>query len=168
MAAGFTGSRIADKSKVFVNLIGTNVIWPVGVTTAKTTRAMYITSTSETDASITIKFPGAPSKADSYRFEVGSTDDGLYDTSSLPVLTVEGTVTSISPITGSIYGGTVVTIVGGPFSTDLLDNPVQIGGEDCIVSSSTATTIVCTLGALSKTDADTGAVAVFLKLSEEA
>ena len=34
---------------------------------------------------------------------------------------------------GSINGGTKVTITGGPFSQNILENPVKIGNTDCIV-----------------------------------
>jgi hypothetical protein len=141
MATDFVGSILANKDEIYVNLIGTDVVWN-GETTAKTTAAMYVAETSETDKTITIKYPGAVSNAASYRFEVGSTTAGRFDSTALTV-TVKGEVTSISRQTGSIHGGTTITIGGGPFSTDPLDNPVQIGTDDCIVSSSTTTEIVC-------------------------
>lgn len=48
---------------------------------------------------------------------------GLLDTTTL-VLTVKTEVTSISPKVGSIYGGTLITIVGTNFGKQKTDNPV--------------------------------------------
>jgi hypothetical protein len=52
---------------------------------------------------------------------------------------VHGTVTSISPLTGSKYGGALITITGENFSDDKLDNPVMIGKEYCFVQTTSAT-----------------------------
>ena len=85
-------------------------------------------------------------------------------------------VTSVSPLTGSIYGGTLLTITGSNFGDAYTDNPVQIsltggiGSVDCYVETTMATQITCRI------DSDTtdvaagqgGEVITFLKTSEEA
>ena len=81
-------------------------------------------------------FPGAPSNT--YNLIVKSAAVGTLDTSSVTIKT-EGKVTSISPSSGSTFGGTLVTISGETFSTTATDNNVQIGGADCIVESTMAT-----------------------------
>jgi hypothetical protein len=69
---------------------------------------------------------------------------GLVETGNL-VLTVGSNVTSYTPMTGSIYGGTELTITGTNFGTVFTDNPVQIstnggvGSVHCYLSAITAT-----------------------------
>ena len=45
-------------------------------------------------------------------------------------------IKSISPTTCSVYGGCEVTITGGPFSDNGLENNVKIGDTDCLVMTS--------------------------------
>lgn len=55
-------------------------------------------------------------------------------------------VDSISPSTGSINGGTILTITGSNFSPVLLENQAYIGDAinwNCIVLTATTTTITC-------------------------
>jgi hypothetical protein len=60
-------------------------------------------------------------------------------------LNVGSTVTAVSPMTGSIYGGTVLTITGTNFGSQKTDNPVQIsynggvGSTNCFVLTTAAT-----------------------------
>ena len=51
---------------------------------------------------IIVKFGGAPSGQ--YRVVVASATNGVFDTSTITLTTI-GTITAISPNTGSIYGG---------------------------------------------------------------
>lgn len=53
-------------------------------------------------------------------------------------------VTAVSPVAGALAGGTVVTITGTDFVTGAT---VDLGGSDCAVSASTATSITCTTSA---------------------
>jgi hypothetical protein len=46
---------------------------------------------------------------------------------------VHGTVHSVSPLTGSKYGGALITITGENFSDEAQDNPVMIGENYCYV-----------------------------------
>ena len=93
-------------------------------------RELYIMSVDDAAKTLTIKFPGAVSG--SYYLQLASAQHGRID-SDLLQLSVHGTITSVSPLTGSKYGGTLVTITGENFSDDLLDNPVKIGDHYCYV-----------------------------------
>lgn len=85
------------------------------------------------------------------------------------MLDVHGSVTSITPLTGSIYGGTLVTIQGENFGSEITDNPVMIGGDYCYVQTTNATTITCrTLLFTSPKAVIDELIIVFLKASEEA
>jgi len=77
-------------------------------------------------------------------------------------------VTSISPISGSASGGTLMTIKGRNFSTDPFDNPVKIGGAKCIVESSKKTEIKCRIEKTTQEELLSVKTLVFLKTSEEA
>jgi hypothetical protein len=73
---------------------------------------------------------------------------GLIDTQAL-TFTVGSDVTSFSPTTGSIYGGTLITITGTNWSKDPKNNPVSIvfngalGSSECTVKESSETQIKC-------------------------
>ena len=93
------------------------------------------------DGAKTIKalFGGAPSGM--YTLNIrhsGPNQEGLIDAASLP-FTVGANVTNVSPKTGSIYGGTLLTITGTNFGTVYTDNPVSIvynggvGATSCFV-----------------------------------
>ena len=100
---------------------------------------------------------------------------GLVDTSSL-TLDVNAYVTAISPSSGSMFGGTLITITGTNFGTEATDNPVQLfgggirNGVNCYVESTSATQIKCRVDSdtTSATADSQASVNVFLKLSEDA
>ena len=56
------------------------------------------------------------------------------------------TVTSISPSFGPSVGGTVITITGTNFDPNPASVSVVIDGFTCVISTATATQIVCTTG----------------------
>ena len=85
---------------------------------------------------ITLKYGGAYSGI--YKVEVYSKRYGLFDTSNITFEAI-GEVTSIYPNSGSLYGGTVITITGHTFSDDPTDNPVNIGTTPCDVITSSPT-----------------------------
>jgi hypothetical protein len=58
-------------------------------------------------------------------------------------LSVSSKITAVSPLSGSIYGGALVTITGENFSNEPLDNPVKIGNNYCYVITSSPTQITC-------------------------
>lgn len=94
---------------------------------------------------LTIKFGGALSGL--YNVEIVHKQWGLLDTEAL-TLTVESYVSSITPLTGSIYGGTLLTITGKNFGTVATDNPVELflqgkPSTKCYVQETSATQIKC-------------------------
>jgi hypothetical protein len=67
-------------------------------------------------------------------------------------MTVVFEITAISPLEGSIFGGSKITITGGPFTSDLEETLVKVGYEfwenidhTCYVLSTTDTTVTCRL-----------------------
>jgi hypothetical protein len=66
-------------------------------------------------------FGGAESGT--FQISIRHKDYGLVGTDGL-ILDVSSSVTSYAPTTGSIYGGTLLTITGTNFGTVYTDNPV--------------------------------------------
>ena len=98
---------------------------------------------------ITVKYGGAFSGK--YDVRIKSFTNGYIDTSVTP-LTVVFEITDISPLSGSIFGGTVLTITGGPFTADPIETIVKVGykwweGIDnyCYVISVTESQATCRL-----------------------
>lgn len=128
----------------------------------------------DTDAkTIRVMFGGA--RTGMYQVTIRHKNYGLLDTTGM-VLDVSSKVTEISPNTGSINGGTLVTITGTNFGTEKTDNPVQIsthggvGSIDCFVQTIEPTQITCRVDTemVPKADATEADLVVFLKTSEEA
>jgi IPT/TIG domain len=67
-----------------------------------------------------------------YNVSVASIQYGNFDTSSLNFRAI-GVVSDFQPRSGSVNGGTLITVTGYNFSTDILDNPIRIGYTDCLV-----------------------------------
>lgn len=128
-------------------------------------RELYVMSVNDSDKTITIKFPGAYSG--SYYLQLSSVQHGRID-SDLLQLSVHGSVTSIYPLEGSKYGGSLITVTGENFSDDPLDNPIKIGDNYCYVITTSTTEITCRTDLLTTNAAGEQLVVVFLKTSEEA
>ena len=76
---------------------------------------------------ITLKYGGAYSGT--YSLSITSVANGMIDTHPLELLVVFQ-ITSFSPTTGSLYGGTKLTITGGPFIPgDLRQTLIKVGPE---------------------------------------
>lgn len=86
-------------------------------------RQMNVIAVDEATKTLTCMFGGAWSGL--YQISIRHKVFGLLDTRGL-VLTVGSNVTNVTPKTGSIYGGTLVTITGTNFGKEFTDNPVQI------------------------------------------
>ena len=112
----------------------------VHATDSSITRPLYISGVDDGTKSVIIKYPGADSG--DYLVQLSSTQIGRIDKSPL-ALTVEGRVTNISPLAGSLLGGTLLTIDGINFSDDALDNPVKVGDYWCFVRTTSANQITC-------------------------
>jgi hypothetical protein len=111
-----------------------------------------------------VRYGGAYS--DLYKVEVRSKQYGNIDASALRFRAI-GIVTDFQPRSGSLNGGTLITITGYNFSTDILDNPVRIGYTDCLVESSSNTEVKCRTLPRMEGVAGTEDFIVFLKTSEE-
>lgn len=91
----------------------------------------------------TVKFNGAP--VASYNFWVYSNSAsqyGILDTSAISFKT-SSSVTSISPTQGSVFGGTILTIVGTNFSVEKTDQAVTVANTYCDIITVTTTQITC-------------------------
>ena len=130
------------------------------------TKDLYIMSVNDAAKTIKVKFGGAKSGA--YHLSVSTTQFGKVTMNNL-ALTVGSTVTNITPLIGSMNGGTLVTITGTNFSIDPLDNPVKVGPNYCNVITSTTTQITCRIvDIVAPVALEKQVVLVFLKASEEA
>jgi len=137
---------------------------------------MNVVEVDDATKTITTMFGGAHSGA--YYISIRHREFGLVGTNpggSRLTLDVSASVTSVTPKTASIYGGTLLTITGTNFGKEITDNPVQIsylgavGSLDCFLLSTSATEIKCRLDDRKTIeDGKTGTVVVFLKTSEEA
>lgn len=143
-------------------------------TNSSNVRLLNTIAVDDASKQITVKFGGATSGT--YAFTVIHQEFGRLDTSAVELL-VESRVTDVTPKTGSIYGGTLLTITGTNFGTEKTDNPVQIsfnggvGSLDCFVQTTSATQITCRVDdseGKQRANGDVGTVVVFLKTSEEA
>lgn len=139
------------------------------------TRRLNVLAVDDSAKTLTCLFAGAFSGQ--YSVSIAHRRLGLLDTSALS-LDVGSTVTSYWPKTGSIYGGTLLTIRGTRFGTVPTDNPVRLVATNtgatesvqCLVVSTTADTIKCRTAPIPQKKA-AGAKAtmiVFLRTSEEA
>jgi hypothetical protein len=107
---------------------------------------MNVIAVDDAAKTFTVLFGGAPSGI--YDVALRHSVDGLLDGTTIP-LTVGSTVTSVTPMAGSIYGGTILTITGTNFGTVKTDNPVSIvyngalGATSCFVLTTNPTQITC-------------------------
>lgn len=85
------------------------------------------------EKSITVRYGGA--YGGMYDLEVTSETFGRILTDDITFEAV-GTITDIHPSSGSVYGGTLITISGYHFSDDASENPVTVGGLTCYVEQS--------------------------------
>lgn len=109
-------------------------------------RYLRVVEVDDAAKTFTALFGGAHSGL--FQISVRHKDFGLIGTEGL-ILDVSASCTSFFPMSGSIYGGTLLTITGTNFGNVYTDNPVQIssnGGinsKDCFVQSTMATEIKC-------------------------
>lgn len=126
-------------------------------------KPIYVTKIDKVNKIIRVKFGGAESGK--YKLVVSTEADGALSELDFEVV---ADVTSISPISGSASGGTLMTITGRNFSTDPIDNPVKFGAAKCLVESSTKTEIKCRIEKTTQEEQLSVKTLVFLKTSEEA
>jgi hypothetical protein len=118
--------------------------------------AVYLTNSTSTvyqlnvlranDTQLLVKLPGGLPGVFNVivnRYNYGGSTEGTPNASQF---TYEIVMTGVSPVTGSINGGTIITITGRNFSPDPLDNQVYIGNAInwiCDIISVTTTQIQC-------------------------
>lgn len=126
-------------------------------------RELNIVSFDNSDKTLKVKFNGAPS--DLYLITVWG-PNGYVDG---PYLTIETVIAvdSISPMQGSVLGGTLLTITGGHYGTQATDNPVKVGDNYCIIESTSENEIKCRIAIRKPTVVSTAEVIVFAKTYEE-
>lgn len=86
-------------------------------------RYMNVIAVNDTAKTITVMFGGAESKYGPFKVWIRHAVTGLIESNGL-ILDVNAYVDSYSPKVGSIYGGTLLTIQGRNFGTEITDNPV--------------------------------------------
>jgi hypothetical protein len=135
-------------------------------------RYLNVVAVDTSAKTITVKYGGAFSGT--YDLVIKSTANGNIDTSAVQ-LKVVFELTDFQPRQGSIFGGTKLTLTGGPFSLDLKDMIVKVGykwweGIDhyCYVLSSTETELTCRLPLDLNREAKTYEVIAFDSTYEEA
>jgi len=84
-------------------------------------RYLNVISVNDTAKTFTAMFGGAYSGK--FNVHIRHSVFGIIDTAGL-VLDVSGTITSYTPMLGSKYGGTLLTITGTNFGNVYTDNPV--------------------------------------------
>ena len=86
----------------------------------------------------------APS-AGTHRLHVHRQGYGNANTSTIPELTMYLSVSSITPATGSLAGGTTLTVTGEGFSVHTADMSVSVCGEPCdiVASASSSSSLKC-------------------------
>lgn len=114
---------------------------------------------------ITVRYGGAYSGV--YDLSVQSDTYGEILTDGITFEAV-GTITDFYPTSGSIYGGTLITISGYHFSDEAADNPLTIGGMSCNVEESSEFEIQCRMQDLAVESGTEGQILIFMKMSEEA
>ena len=137
---------------------------------------MNVYSVDNDAKSFAVIFGGAYSGT--YDFKISHKKYGLIDTKGM-ILTVGSEVTSFGPNSGSIYGGTLITLEGTNWDPEIkLNNPVEIsfngalGNSKCDVLTTSSTKITCRIEeyeeSKKKENEKEGKILVFLKTSEEA
>jgi hypothetical protein len=122
-----------DKNDLEVSIVSQN---------GKIVRFINVVEAGTTSTGHYIKAKFGGSESDIYNLRVRARSYGNFDTTGITLTTI-GKVTNYNPKSGSVHGGTLITIDGYHFSTDIQDNPIRIGYTDCLVESSTPTQIKC-------------------------
>jgi hypothetical protein len=105
-------------------------------------RIMNVLSVDDANKRIVCMFGGAWSG--DYIVQIRHSEYGLIETDAL-TLKVGAKVTAVDKTQISRNGGTILTITGQNFGTEITDNPVQVsyngglGSTDCFVQSTSAT-----------------------------
>ena len=112
-------------------------------------RPLNVIAVDTTAKTITVKYGGAYSGT--YGLLIKSKTNGNLDTNATQ-LDVIFEINSFEPVSGSIFGGSVLTIYGGPFTDDVNDTYIKVGvnwwenfDNHCYVFESTEEYVKCRL-----------------------
>ena len=112
-------------------------------------RPLNVIAVNTAAKTITVKYGGAYSG--NYGLVIKSILNGNIDTNATQ-LHVVFEITSFEPLTGSIFGGTAITVYGGPFTDDIEETIIKVGfywwdGIDnyCYVFEATEEYVKCRL-----------------------
>ena len=126
-------------------------------------RELNIVSWDNIAKQMKVKFNGALS--DDYVVVVQG-PDGFLAGPRLTLTTIIA-VDTITPMNGSVLGGTLVTISGSHYGNQATDNPVKIGDNYCIVEQTSEFEIKCRVQIRKPTVVSEAEVIVFAKTYEE-
>jgi hypothetical protein len=94
---------------------------------------------SSSPKTFTVKFNGAPIGSYTFYVEANSPSQyGQLNTAAISINT-ESTITSVSPVSGSVLGGTILTITGTNFSSTISDQAVKVGKYYCDILTASPT-----------------------------
>jgi hypothetical protein len=130
---------------------------------AEYSRELNIISFDNASKTMKVKFNGAPS--DNYVLLVQG-PKGYIGGPQLTLTTVIA-VDSISPMQGSVLGGTLLTISGYHYGTQATDNPVKVGDNYCLIEETSEFEIKCRIEIRKPTVESTADLIVFAKTYEE-
>lgn len=135
-------------------------------------RPLNVIAVDPNEKTITVKYGGAYSGT--YDLIIKSKLNGNLDTSDTQ-LKVVFEITNIEPRRGSIFGGTKLTITGGPFTTSLDETIVKVGykwwepiDHYCYLISATESEVTCRLPLDLNREAKKYEVIAFTSTFEEA
>ncbi len=103
-------------------------------------RELYIISVDNSSPKkFTVKFNGAP--IGSYTFYVESNSPSQYGqlNTAAFLFQTESFITSVSPVSGSVLGGTVLKITGTNFSSTISEQVVKVGEYYCDILTASPT-----------------------------
>ena len=133
-------------------------------------RILYVMSVNDVDKTFKVKFNGAP--VGTYTFSIyanSASQYGLLDTTGI-TLTTSSAITSIRPTSGSVFGGTVLTITVSNISTVKTDQAVKVGDFYCDILTATSSSLTCRIRetklAADQTSTDNQVIVVLAAASE--
>jgi len=155
ISSGFSGSFTKDDFTVML----------VPQDSSMSSRELNVYKADSGTNTLTVRYGGAYSGT--YDVVVHSASFGSIDSNGATFIAA-GVVTGLSPTSGSLNGGTLLTITGYTFSDSISDNIVKVGNAYCDMIESSETEIKCRTPKRALQEAGTDSVIVFLKTSEEA
>ncbi|XP_021358207.1 fibrocystin-L-like [Mizuhopecten yessoensis] len=89
---------------------------------------------------LTASLPPCSSGSHPVKIIVGENGAALTSSNELPTITCTLEVTSVNPLSGSLFGGTQLTLTGSGFTPDV---KVKVGTHECDVTSANDDQVIC-------------------------